>query len=108
MISDEIKKLYSLGGKNEFLVCERCHQECTGTWKGICVDCMRKVPEDSLAQKRINDQDRVFNDDEKLNKWFCSYWMTEDKWMDMHGYFPAIKSRAEKEKDDDDILEEHI
>ena len=30
--------------------------------------------------------------------------MTEDKWIDIHGYSP--KSRAEKEKDSDDILEE--
>jgi hypothetical protein len=26
--------------------------------------------------------------------------------MDIHGYSPASKSRAEKEKDGDDILEE--
>jgi hypothetical protein len=46
--------------------------------------------------------------DQKLNKWFCSYWMTEDKWIDIHGYSPASKSRAEKEKDGDDILEEQM
>ena len=45
MISDEIRELYNLGGKHQFLVCERCHQECTGTWEGICIDCMRKVPQ---------------------------------------------------------------
>ena len=45
--------------------------------------------------------------DQKLNKWCCSYWMTEDEWMDVHGYFPASKSGAEKEKDDD-ILEEQM
>jgi len=45
---------------------------------------------------------------QKLNKWFCGYWMTEDKWMDIHGYSPASKSRAEKEKDGDDILEEIV
>ena len=32
--------------------------------------------------------------------------MTEDKWMDIHDYSPASKSRAEKEKDGDDISEE--
>jgi hypothetical protein len=47
MISDEIRELYNRGGKHEYLVCERCHQECTGTWKGICIDCMRKLPADS-------------------------------------------------------------
>ena len=34
--------------------------------------------------------------------------MTDDKWIDIHGYSPATKSRAEKEKDADDILEEQM
>ena len=44
MISEEIRELYNQGDKHEFLVCEKCHQECTGIWKGICIDCMRKLP----------------------------------------------------------------
>ena len=29
MIDDEIRGLYNQGGKHEYLVCERCNQECT-------------------------------------------------------------------------------
>ena len=25
----------------------------------------------------------------ELKKWFCSYWMTEDEWMDLHYYSPS-------------------
>lgn len=45
--------------------------------------------------------------DEKQKKWYCSYWMAEEEWMDLHHYFPANKVENEKGKknddDDDDI-----
>lgn len=34
--------------------------------------------------------------------------MTEDNWIDIHGYSPTSKSRDEKEKDGDDHLEEQM
>jgi hypothetical protein len=34
----------------------------------------------------------------RSKKWFCSYWMSEDEWMDVHHYFHASKSEDEKEK----------
>jgi hypothetical protein len=39
--------------------------------------------------------------DQKLKKWFCSYWMTEEEWMDLHYYFPANKLGDKKEKNND-------
>jgi hypothetical protein len=33
--------------------------------------------------------------DAKLKKWFCSYWMTEEEWMDIHHYSPTSKSDDE-------------
>ena len=44
----------------------------------------------------------------ELKKWFCSYWMTEDKWMDIPDYSPTSMSRAEKENDGDDNLQEQM
>jgi hypothetical protein len=41
--------------------------------------------------------------DQKLKKWFCSYWMTEEEWMDLHHYLPANKLEDEKEKKYDDL-----
>ncbi len=43
--------------------------------------------------------------DSELKKWFCSYWMSEDEWMDIHSYSP---SHASEEKDDDDRKEEEV
>lgn len=40
--------------------------------------------------------------DPNLKKWFCSYWMAEDEWMDLHHYFLASELEDEKEKNDDD------
>ena len=34
--------------------------------------------------------------------------MTEDKWMDIHDYSPPSMSRAEKENDGDDNLQEQM
>jgi hypothetical protein len=42
--------------------------------------------------------------DKKQKKWYCSYWMTEQEWMDLHHYFPANKVENEMgKKNDDDI-----
>jgi hypothetical protein len=42
--------------------------------------------------------------DSELKKWFCSYWLTKDEWMDLHYYSPS--SVLEEEKDDDSRKEE--
>ena len=36
--------------------------------------------------------------DDKSKKWFCSYWMSEDEWMDLHYYFPSTKAQSKKEE----------
>ena len=43
--------------------------------------------------------------DSELKKWFCSYWMSEDEWMDIHSYSP---SNASEEKQGDDRKEEEV
>ena len=35
-----IREVYGKGYK--FIRCEKCNQECTGTWNGLCVECMPK------------------------------------------------------------------
>jgi hypothetical protein len=39
----------------------------------------------------------------ELKKWFCSYWMTEDEWMDLHYYSPCY-ALGEKDGDTRDDL----
>jgi hypothetical protein len=41
--------------------------------------------------------------DQQSKKWFCSYWMAEEEWMDLHHYFPANKLENEKEKNNDEL-----
>ena len=39
----------------------------------------------------------------ELKKWFCSYWMTKDEWMNIHGYTPPseLKEMNDKSKDEE-------
>lgn len=46
--------------------------------------------------------------DQKSKKWFCSYWMAEDEWTDLHYYFSASKLEDEEEKKDDDLWEQEM
>ncbi len=34
--------------------------------------------------------------DQKLNKWFCSYWMTEDKWIESADYCNSCRIGVER------------
>ncbi len=38
--------------------------------------------------------------DLKQQKWFCSYWMSQEEWLDVHDYAPAAP-REELEGDSD-------
>jgi hypothetical protein len=39
----------------------------------------------------------------ELKKWFCTYWMTEDEWMDTHYYSPS-NMLEEKDRDTNEEL----
>ena len=35
-------------------------------------------------------------------KWFCAYWMSQEEWMDIHGYAHAAqKSEADEEAEEE-------
>ncbi|MDQ3717752.1 MAG: hypothetical protein M3243_00075 [Thermoproteota archaeon] len=48
--------------------------------------------------------------DPKQRKWFCSYWMSQEEWLDIHNYaVPAMLQHREKEpaaKENDDYDKE--
>jgi hypothetical protein len=46
--------------------------------------------------------------DQQQHKWFCSYWMTQEEWLDVHDYAPPTlqQEEGEEQQPDDDEGEE--
>lgn len=41
--------------------------------------------------------------DPQQQKWFCSYWMTKEEWLDIHDYTPpALDSEDEQANEDNE------
>ncbi|HEY6885081.1 MAG TPA: hypothetical protein VI278_13690 [Nitrososphaeraceae archaeon] len=49
----------------------------------------------------VNNEHGDYNSE--LKKWFCTYWMTEDEWMDIH-YYPPSNMLKEKDHDTNEEL----
>jgi hypothetical protein len=40
--------------------------------------------------------------DPQQQKWFCSYWMTQEEWLDIHDYSPPMLESEERQVDEGD------
>jgi hypothetical protein len=40
--------------------------------------------------------------DSQEQKWFCGYWLSQEEWLDVHDYAPAVhREEAEVDSDED-------
>ena len=42
--------------------------------------------------------------DPESKRWFCTYWMTKDDWMDTHYYSPFIMLVEKEEINNEELL----
>jgi hypothetical protein len=35
-------------------------------------------------------------------KWYCSYWITQEEWLDIHDYVPPTLQQEEQVDEDDE------
>jgi len=40
--------------------------------------------------------------DPKQQKWFCSYWMSQEEWLDIHDYAPPTLPQEEGSREEID------
>jgi hypothetical protein len=40
--------------------------------------------------------------DTQNQKWYCSYWMTQEEWLDIHDYSPPTLQQEKEQGDDDE------
>jgi len=39
--------------------------------------------------------------DPQLQKWYCSYWMTQKEWLEIHDYAPFTLQQQEDQLEED-------
>jgi hypothetical protein len=40
--------------------------------------------------------------DQQQQNWFCSYWMTQEEWLDVHDYAPPSLQQEEEQAGEDE------
>jgi hypothetical protein len=40
--------------------------------------------------------------DRQKQSWFCSYWMTQEEWLDVHDYSPPALPQKEEHTEEDE------
>ncbi|HEV8405372.1 MAG TPA: hypothetical protein VGQ13_05635 [Nitrososphaera sp.] len=41
-------------------------------------------------------------DHDQQQKWYCSYWMTQEEWLDIHDYAPPTLQQQEDQLEEDE------